>query len=75
MDKEEMRRCWDNDDYWSGGIYFCKQDPRLIIPKRPRWGGWTINFGHKWSTVTLIGIVGLPVLMLAVVLVAVIVVK
>ena len=27
-------------------VYVCKDDPRLIVPKRPKWGGWTLNFAH-----------------------------
>ncbi len=69
MDKEQLQKYWEDEDNWSGGIYFCKQDPRLIVPKRPKWGGWTINLGHKLGTVTLILVIGIPVMILVLVLV------
>ena len=32
---------------WKGRIYRCAADPRVIVPKRYRWAGWTINFAHR----------------------------
>lgn len=29
------------------GLYNCKDDPRLIVPKMPKWAGRTLNFAHK----------------------------
>jgi len=68
MDKEQLQKYWEGEDNWSGGIYFCKQDPRLIVPKRPKWGGWTINLGHRLGTVTLFLVIGIPVMILVLVL-------
>ncbi len=69
MDKEELQKYWEDEGNWSSGVYFCKQDPRLIVPKRRKWGGWTINFGHKLGTVTLCAVIGMPFLVLVLVLV------
>ena len=52
--KEELRALWENDAHWSGGIYFCKKDPRFFVPKRHRWMGWTINFGHRAGSIALL---------------------
>ena len=38
------------------------------VPKRPKWGGWTINLGHKLGSVTLILVIGIPVMILVLVL-------
>ena len=27
-------------------LYFCPTDPRIIVPKRLRGLGWTLNFAH-----------------------------
>lgn len=35
------------DSGWLGGmIYANRDDPRIIVPKKPAWLGWTINFGR-----------------------------
>ncbi len=42
---------------WSAfGIYSCKSDPRLVVPKRRRAFGWTINVGHRLAVPTLAAI-------------------
>jgi serine/threonine protein kinase len=44
-------------------LYFCKDDPRIIVPKRISGLGWTINLANPWSIpffLTLIaGIMGI----------------
>jgi len=44
-------REWSNPENWSGskwfGVYFCKLDSRVFVPKRSFPSlGWTINLGH-----------------------------
>src|SRR5262249_44367969 len=42
-----LDKLWTDSNNWRGGImYVCKDDPRLIVAKRPRWGGWTLNFAY-----------------------------
>lgn len=55
-------RCWNNPDNWNKDIiYFAKDDPRLLVPKKPSWMGWTINFGHPYAPWVLIAtLVALP---------------
>jgi hypothetical protein len=37
---------------WKWGIFYhCKSDPRLIVPKRFRGLGWTINVAHRGAWV------------------------
>ena len=40
---------WARPENWYGGllgIYASARDTRLIVPKRRRWMGWTINVGR-----------------------------
>lgn len=46
---------WENPDNWScSDIYFSKKDTRLIVSKKHKWMGWTINFGHNKAIYILI---------------------
>ena len=56
-----------NPEHWSasGGIYFCRQDARFLVPKRNPWLGWTINFAHPLADLTLVALVVAPVLLVA----------
>jgi hypothetical protein len=45
-----LDRLWSDSSNWRGGIvYVCKDDPRVIVPKKRKWGGWTMNFAHGSS--------------------------
>ncbi len=52
MIRADLERLWQDDRHWFWSVvYACKEDPRLIVPKRKnRWPvfslGWTWNFGH-----------------------------
>ena len=47
MKREQIDGLWRDDTYWTAGIiYHCAEDPRVIVPRRWRWGGWTLNFAH-----------------------------
>lgn len=58
--REKLEALWRDPDHWSGAIYFCKEDPRLWVPKRITWTGWTFNFGHRRSTAALLAVILLP---------------
>jgi len=52
---------------WKWGFcYYNKSDPRVIVPKRWRWTGWTLNFAHPGAVpvaLLLVGVcVGVPLL-------------
>jgi hypothetical protein len=38
---------WSKPEYWRWWGYNCPEDPRLVVSKRPRWAGFTVNFGHR----------------------------
>lgn len=66
MTREEIEACWrDPRNYKWGAIYYCKADPRAIVPRRFKWMGWTVNFARPSAipvTVLLVAIVAVPLL-------------
>ncbi len=54
-----MRKLWEDERHWGDGVfgaYFCKDDPRLIVPKRGLPGG-TFNMAHRWAMPLLAAII------------------
>jgi uncharacterized membrane protein len=50
MNKDDLNRLWADDKHWNRwGVYCCAEDPRLIVPKRITWTGWTANTAHGFS--------------------------
>ena len=49
MTREEMEACWIPRNRKWGLIYYCKADPRAIVPRRFKWMGWTVNFAAARS--------------------------
>ena len=37
---------WRNPAHWTTWGYNCKDDPRVIVPKRNPTMGWTMNWAH-----------------------------
>ena len=63
MTREEIEACRNDPRNLKWGlIYYCKADPRAIVPRRPKWMGWTVNFARP----SAIPWVGLLVAVLAV---------
>ena len=54
MDKEDLERLWQEKENWWFGAYWCADDPRVVVPKRPKWTGWTINFAHPMAVPVLL---------------------
>jgi len=55
MTKEELETLWRDKNNWRwGAIYYCKKDPRLVVPKPVKWTGWTMNFAYPWRAIGLI---------------------
>jgi uncharacterized membrane protein len=57
--KEELNRLWGDDRNWGHGIwgcYFCKEDPRLLVPKR-RLPGGTFNMAHRMAVPLMTAII------------------
>jgi uncharacterized protein DUF5808 len=45
-----LDRLWNDSTNWLPlGIYYCKDDPRIIVPKRIKRFGWTMNFANSWA--------------------------
>src|SRR6266566_6905874 len=53
---EQLENFWRDPANWKWGIYRCAADPRVIVPKRIKSMGWTINFAHRcaWPALLLI---------------------
>jgi hypothetical protein len=50
-----LDRLWSDPGNWLGfGIYYCKDDPRIIVPKQIKGFGWTMNFANPWVWPTII---------------------
>ena len=44
MTRQEIETCWKDPRNRKWGVfYYCKADPRVIVPKRLKWMGWTVN--------------------------------
>ena len=53
--RDKLEQLWRDPVNWKRGlIYSCKDDPRIVVPKKQKWRGWTINFAHRRATPTLI---------------------
>ena len=54
MTRNELDRIWARPGNWSL-VYRCAEDPRVIVPRRRPWMGWTINFAHPlaWPALLL----------------------
>ena len=47
---------WQDPKSWRGVMYYCPEDPRLIVPMRLRWTGYSMNFAHGLAWPLLAGI-------------------
>ena len=65
---------WQKDENWGGPkwgeIYFCKNDPRIMVPKRNKWMGWTVNLAHTAGVLLFVGaLFGIPCIVIAILLI------
>jgi hypothetical protein len=59
LPKGTLEALWKDPANWRGPFYYCKEDPRGVVPKKIKSLGWTINFARAsgwWGLV--IGIAG-----------------
>ncbi len=57
-DPDDLEALWKSPENWKfGSIYYCKADPRVIVPKRVKWMGWTLNFARPTAIPTLLGLI------------------
>ena len=62
MNRAQIEELWRDQGNWTWGvIYHCREDPRVIVPRRWRWGGWTLNFGHQGAVFVGFAAMGLAV--------------
>lgn len=48
QDQEKLAHLWQDPKHWKWRlIYSCPQDPRIVVPERFRWMGYTLNFAHR----------------------------
>ena len=56
MTREEIEACRNDPRNLKWGlIYYCKADPRAIVPKGRKWIGWTVNFARP-SAIPWVGL-------------------
>lgn len=53
----------DPENYKWGIFYFNSKDPRMLVPKRNRIMGWTMNFASPYSYLILIGMIAFAIFM------------
>ncbi|KAI8915303.1 hypothetical protein DFJ77DRAFT_510401 [Powellomyces hirtus] len=52
-DKELLDKYWADESNWTmKTFYHCADDPRVFVPKRPKWAGWTINMASNSDKAT-----------------------
>jgi hypothetical protein len=61
MTPEEIEAIWKDRQNCKWGFYYCRADPRVIVPRRRIWG-WTINFARPSAIPALLGMMVLIVL-------------
>ena len=61
MRSDEIEACWKDPHSYKWGVYCCKTDPRVIVPRRFKWMGWTINFARPSAIPVLLGMIALLV--------------
>ena len=50
MTHADLARFHSDPANWKLGIfYFCRSDPRILVPKRIAGLGWTLNFGRPMA--------------------------
>ena len=55
MNTEQIDALWKTPSNWTAGLFYhCKEDPRLIVYKRQKWQGWTVNFSRPMAIPSII---------------------
>ena len=67
MTREEIEACWKDPHNWKWRVYYCKADPRVIVPKRLKWMGWTVNFVRPSAIPVMLCMIALVVVPVAMV--------
>ena len=63
MDQKEINEQeWNDPQNWKWFGYTSSKDSRFFVPRKPKWLGWTYNFGSKFGRLWLILCVALGIL-------------
>jgi len=54
---ETDRMVDDPMNYKAGIFYFNAKDRRIVVPKRNRMMGWTLNFANLYTYLLILGII------------------
>jgi len=61
MTPQDLERLWSDPNHWTAWGYRCPADPRVIVPKRVKALGWTINWAHPRAWPMLFAFLALAV--------------
>lgn len=55
---EAQKDNWHRDpNNWKLGMfYYNREDKRILVPKKIKWMGWTVNFANPKSVLLFVGI-------------------
>jgi uncharacterized membrane protein len=57
---------WENPRNWSGGVFYhSRLDTRILVPKRLRGFGYTVNLAHSGGRIVLAILVGAALIAMA----------
>ena len=56
---------WNNPQNWKSWCYISKRDSRILVPRRIRWLGWTLNFGNPYGVLVMLAIFAFAIILAA----------
>lgn len=56
MDKVILETMINNPENWKGPFYFNRKDYRIIVPKRNKLTGYTLNYASPYTYLSLAAI-------------------
>ncbi len=57
MTDNDLEKLWGDKKNWPfPGIYYCKDDPRIVIPKQRKWAGVSLNWARPMTIPFLLGV-------------------
>ena len=60
MDRATLDACHGDPKNWRLGMFYvCRADPRIIVPKRLKGLGWTVNFGRPAAVPLMLAVLAL----------------
>ena len=64
MTPKEIEACWKDPRNRKWGVYYCRADPRVIVPKHAKWMGWTVNAARPIAipvVLLLVALLNIPI--------------